>query len=91
MGSAPDVFRVLSIIGLRKEVSVPTIVHFIGTEDPVTVAEDFAAVRSALQGRAEGQFKRLPGDNLVAIYKTGVAYIEQAIEDEILSPADLPA
>jgi hypothetical protein len=57
---------------------MPTIVHFVGSEKPVTLADDYAAVQSALQGREAGQFKQLPAHNLVTIYKAGVAYIEEA-------------
>jgi hypothetical protein len=61
---------------------MPTILHFIGTEETLTVDQDYGAVKSALQGREAAEFKRLPGDTLVAIYKSGVAYIEDASESE---------
>jgi hypothetical protein len=66
---------------------MPTILHFVGAEEAVTLAQDYGAVNSALQGREAAEFKRLPGDTLVAIYKAGVAYIEDASESE--SPVDL--
>ena len=70
---------------------MPTIVHFVGAEQPITVADDYGFVGSSLKGRDEAQFKLLPGDNWVTVYKTGVAYIEMVSEGEILSPGDLPA
>jgi hypothetical protein len=59
---------------------MPTIVHFIGTERPVTLQEDYDTVTKALQGREVGFF----GENTsrVAIYKAGVAYVEEESEHE---------
>jgi hypothetical protein len=63
---------------------MPTIVHLVGAEKPVTLQEDYDTVTKALQGREVGLF----GENTsrVAIYKSGVTYIEEASEGEILSP-----
>jgi hypothetical protein len=59
---------------------MPTIIHFIGVEKPVTLQEDYDQVTKALQGREVGLF----GENTsrVAIYKAGVAYIEEVSEQE---------
>lgn len=62
---------------------MPTIVHFVGAEQPVTVADDYAFVGESLKGRAEAQFKLLAGDNWVTVYKTGVAYIEMLSDDQM--------
>jgi hypothetical protein len=71
---------------------MPTIVHFVGGEKPITVADDYAFVGSAFKGREEAQFKRMPGDNSVTIYKAGVAYIEMMMtEDDQMRAADLAA
>lgn len=58
-----------------------TVIHFIGTEEPITVEEDYDRVNAELTGAPEvGQFTRLTGDSLsrVTIYKSSIAYIEEA-------------
>jgi hypothetical protein len=59
---------------------MPTVVHFIGAERSVTLEESYDTVTKALQGREVGLF----GENAsrVAIYKAGVAYIEEVSERE---------
>jgi hypothetical protein len=59
---------------------MPTIVHFIGAERPVTLQEDYDTVTKALQGREVGLFGK--NASRVAIYKAGVAYIEEVSEQE---------
>jgi hypothetical protein len=59
---------------------MPTLVHFIGVERPVTLQEDYDTVTKALQGREVGLFGK--DTSRVAIYKAGVAYIEEVSEHE---------
>jgi hypothetical protein len=59
---------------------MPTVVHFIGVEKPVTLEESYDAVIKALQGREVGLFGE--DGSRVAIYKAGVAYIEEVSERE---------
>ncbi len=70
---------------------MPTVVHFIGAEQPIRVTQDYGFVSSTLSAD-RGQFKRDEGGdkgNLVTIYKSAVAYIEAVSEGEILRASDL--
>jgi hypothetical protein len=58
---------------------LPTIVHFIGAEQAIRLQEDFDKVTKALQGREVGLFGE--STRRVAIYKAGVAYIEEASDE----------
>lgn len=61
---------------------MPTVVHFVGAEAPVTLEDDYDRVN--LQLRAEGkagEFVRLGESRArVTVYKSGIAYIEDASE-----------
>jgi hypothetical protein len=61
---------------------MPTEVHFIGGEGHFTLEEDFDQVNSQLHASDAGLFTRLVGDgrSRVTIYKSGIAYIEEASE-----------
>ena len=60
---------------------MPTVVHFIGGEKPITVGDEFDRVNAQLVGSEGGQFKTLGGAS-VTVYKSGIAYIEEAGEVE---------
>ena len=59
---------------------MPTVVHFIGAEKPVTLENEYDRVNMQLgtEGKA-GQFVRVIGEKRarVTIYKSGIAYIEE--------------
>jgi hypothetical protein len=65
---------------------MPTQVHFIGGEGHFTVEEDFDKVNSQLHASDSGMFIRQVGDSRsrVTVYKSGIAYIEDAAESEPL-------
>jgi len=62
---------------------MPTVVHFIGEEKPVTLEDEYDRVnlRLSTEGKA-GQFVRVNGENRtrVTVYKSGIAYIEETGE-----------
>jgi hypothetical protein len=61
---------------------MPTLVHFIGQEQPVPLEEDYDKVNTQLHAGEGGQFVRAIGDNRsrVTIYKSAIAYIEETEE-----------
>ncbi len=76
-------FRVPPDTDKKGEVAMPTDVHFIGTEKPLRLAEDYDKVNSQLHA-SDALFNRLVGDGnaRVTVYKSAIAYIEEAIETE---------
>jgi hypothetical protein len=56
---------------------MPTVVHFIGEEKPITLGDEFDRVNAQLVGSEGGQFKTVGGAS-VTVYKSGIAYIEEA-------------
>jgi hypothetical protein len=64
---------------------MPTVVHFVGIEEPVTLEDEYDRVNLQLgkEGKA-GQFVRVIGENRasVTVYKSGIAYIEDASHAE---------
>jgi len=62
---------------------MPTVVHFIGEEKPVTLEDEYDRVnlRLSTEGKA-GQFVRVNGENRtrVTVYKSGIAYTEETGE-----------
>jgi hypothetical protein len=67
---------------------MPTDVHFIGAEKPVRLAEDYDKVTAEFHAEREvGRFTQLVGGR-VTIYKSGVAYIEEATEAEVRAYAE---
>jgi hypothetical protein len=67
----------------KEEVAMPTDVHFIGVEKPMRLAEDYDKVNSQLHA-SDALFNRLVGDGnaRVTVYKSAIAYIEEAVEVE---------
>jgi hypothetical protein len=67
----------------KEEAAMPTVVHFVGAEAPVTLEDDYDRVNLQLrtEGKA-GEFVRVIGENRarVTVYKSGLAYIEDASE-----------
>ncbi len=63
---------------------MPTDVHFIGIETPVRLAEDYEQVNSQLRA-SDALFNRLvaDGSTRVTVYKSAIAYIEEATEAEV--------
>jgi hypothetical protein len=61
---------------------MPAIVHFVGAEKTVTLEEDYDKVIAAFKGREVGLFGE--GAGRVAIYKAGVAYVEDASDTRSL-------
>jgi hypothetical protein len=59
---------------------MPTVVHFVGAEEPITLEHDYDRVNMQLntEGKA-GQFDGVIGENRtrVMVYKSGIAYIEE--------------
>jgi hypothetical protein len=55
---------------------MPTLVHFIGINEPVELEEDYQKVNSQLHGSDTGHFTLARG-GLATIYKSSVAYIEE--------------
>jgi hypothetical protein len=59
---------------------MPTVIHFVGAEPSVTLEEDYDKVTTALHGGEDvGHFTHRNGRR-VTIYKSGIAYIEEASE-----------
>ena len=67
---------------------MPTLVHFIGVEEPVTLENEYDRVnlRLSTEGKA-GEFVRVNGGNRtrVTVYKAGIAYIEDASEGGLVN------
>jgi hypothetical protein len=67
---------------------MPTVVHFIGEEEPVTLEDDYDRVnlRLSTEGKA-GQFVRVHDENRtrVTVYKSGIAYLEHASEGGLVT------
>jgi hypothetical protein len=67
-----------------KEAAMPTVVHFIGNEKPITLEDGFDQVNMQLGTESKaGQFVRTLGGGSrtrVTIYESGLAYIEEATE-----------
>jgi hypothetical protein len=63
---------------------MPTVVHFVGAEEPVTLEEDYDKVNGTFTASDIGRFTRVVGDSRsrVTIYKSGIAYVEEASELE---------
>jgi hypothetical protein len=60
---------------------MPTIVHFVGAEKPVTLDEDYDKVTAEFHAEREvGRFTQQGGGGRVTIYRSGIAYIEEATE-----------
>jgi hypothetical protein len=64
----------------EREAAMPTVVHFVGAEEPITLLHDYDRVNIQLntEGKA-GQFDGVIGENhtRVMVYKSGIAYIEE--------------
>jgi hypothetical protein len=71
------------LLSIEKEAAMPTVVHFVGAEEPVTLEDEYDRVNLQLrtEGKA-GEFVRVIGENRarVTVYKSGIAYIEDASE-----------
>jgi hypothetical protein len=65
----------------KKEARMPTVVHTIGGET-VRLEDSFDAVSSQLGGSETGGFTGVlfDSDTRVTVYRSGIAYIEEAIE-----------
>jgi len=61
---------------------MPTVIHFVGAEEPITLEDDYENVTAKFHGSDNGQFTREYGDtrSLVTIYKAAIAYIEKTEE-----------
>ena len=60
-----------------------TVVHFVGADEPVMLEDGYEKVNSTLMANDSGQFILASGGR-VTIYKSGVAYIDEASEQEPL-------
>ena len=68
---------------------MPTVIHFVGAEEPITLDDDYEKVTARLHGAVDAvQFTRAYGDSrsLVTIYKSAIAYIEGEASGAELQP-----
>jgi hypothetical protein len=55
---------------------MPTVIHFVGAEQPLRLDEDYDAVRDLFRDQEAGHFGG-ESRNQVTIYKSAIAYIEE--------------
>jgi hypothetical protein len=60
-----------------QEVELPTLVHFVGSQQPLRLTDDYQHVNDHLTRNVAAQFTREPNNRRVTIYRESVRFTEE--------------